>query len=300
MSDIEPIKISTLKQFKWYAIDSYIEHLAEIGDNRVSKEEPTEAAKKGTKIHGKEFGLIVTSKTETPDDKALEIAQNENVVATNYNNYQIQGAPDEVENIRNSNYRIKELKTTTFDDKNWFKKYSIPPSEFQANLYTWMLDVRDIPIEDPLIVVKKQEDPEEEWFTYECSYDRQDVENELDFIFDKFENPKKLEQYKPDEWKCKNKSHWNQYKKIMSGEEVTQSDSNNIHFYQWEIKQEDMAVVYSENLEVDQEFDMSREGKKYKMNVFRLIDDIPEYIQNDLDGDYDLGLAQALEVKSYE
>jgi len=207
--------VSNLKQFKWCAIDSYIEHLAEIGDERVSLDESTAAMERGTEIHGKRFGLRVSIRPETPDDKALELAQAERIVATNYGDYQIQGAPDQVDETEDGSYRIVEMKTTTFDNEDWYRRYSIPPASFQSRLYTWMLDVRGIPMDDPIVIVKQQDSLDDIWIAEICSYDRHEVEDQLDFIFDKFENPETLAQYRPAEWKCKNKSHWEQYKQIM-------------------------------------------------------------------------------------
>jgi len=214
--DLEPIKISTLKQFKWCAIDSYIEHRAEIGDKRISLSEPTEAMERGTEIHGTRFGLYVTLQSETPyTDEALELAKNERTVATNYEGYQIQGTPDRVDETDDGRYRIVEMKTTTFDDEDWYRRYSIPHAAFQAKLYTWMLDIRGIPMDDPIVIVKQQDDPDNIWIANICPYDCQEVEEQLDFIFDKFENPEKLAQYRPADWKCENKNHWQQYKRIM-------------------------------------------------------------------------------------
>lgn len=66
-----------------------------------------------------------------------------------------------------------------------------------------------------MVIVKQQDDLENTWISEICTYDRQEVESQLDFIFDKLENPEKLAQYRPAEWKCKNKSHWSQYTQIM-------------------------------------------------------------------------------------
>ncbi|QIO25293.1 PD-(D/E)XK nuclease family protein [Haloarcula sp. JP-L23] len=214
MSDLEPIKASTLSQFEWCPIDAFIEHLKEIGDNRVeSTAKSTEALKAGEALHENSFGLAVSVKSEDSGDSILEKMKAERVTAINYSDFQIQGAPDEVQ-VKGNSVRVADMKTTEWNGKSSYREHILPPSAFQVRIYSWMLShVPGITVENPEVVVKQRESGSaREWFTEEIKYDREETEEKINRVLSLFENPKQLPPLRPDEdWKCKNDDHWEQF-----------------------------------------------------------------------------------------
>lgn len=215
----EPIKASTLSQFYWCAIESYIEHLRELGDERVGPKKETVEMKEGESFHEQSFGLYVTQMEEDTGRTILERMKDGKVTAVNHGDYQIQGAPDEVVQEKDGTAKIKELKTTTNDvDKNFYEKYQMPRHRFQVQIYSWMLvKVPDISVENPIITVKKRKEGQAEyWYEKEVEFDKREVEGKIDEVLELFQSPEKLADYRPSvDWKCKNDNHWDLYRQIV-------------------------------------------------------------------------------------
>ena len=199
--DIGPIKASTLSTFEWNPVDAFIEHLKEIGDPRVeSTAKDSEALRKGEEAHGKSFGLLVSVKSEDTGDEILENMKAERVAAINYGDYQIQGAPDTVV-VDGDIVRVEDMKTTGWDDREFWEEHQLPPAEFQVQIYSWMLShVLDVTVENPRINVKQREDGEvTDWFTHEVEYNCEAVEERLDHVLSMLEQPTELPPLRPDE-----------------------------------------------------------------------------------------------------
>lgn len=209
--EIEPIKASTLSTFEWNPVDSFIEHLKEIGDHRVeSVAKESDALSQGEAAHGKSFGLLVSVMNEDTGEEILEKMQAERVTAINYNEYQIQGAPDTVI-VDGDTVRVEDLKTTGWDDRNFWEQHQLPPAAFQVQVYSWMLShVPDITVENPRINVKRREDSDVvDWFTHEVEYNREDVEEQLDYVLSMLKQPTELPPLRPDEdWKS---DYWEEF-----------------------------------------------------------------------------------------
>ena len=209
--DIEPIKASTLSTFEWNPVDAFIEHLKEIGDPRVeSTAKDSESLRKGEEAHGKSFGLLVSVKSEDTGDEILENMKAERVAAINYGDYQIQGAPDTVV-VDGDIVRVEDMKTTGWDDREFWEEHQLPPAEFQVQIYSWMLShVLDVTVENPRINVKQREDGEvTDWFTHEVEYNREAVEERLDHVLSMLEQPTELPPLRPDEdWKS---DYWDEF-----------------------------------------------------------------------------------------
>ncbi|MFB6216073.1 MAG: PD-(D/E)XK nuclease family protein [Candidatus Aenigmatarchaeota archaeon] len=218
MDDVEPIKASTLKQFYWCAIDAYIEHLKEVGDERVSVEaKQSKALEQGERLHDGSFGLRVHPMEEDSGKRILEKMKNERVTAVNHRGYQIQGAPDEV--VENGDtVRIEDMKTTSWDDKQSYLQYQFPPAKFQVQIYSWMISrVPNIEVENPIVQVKRREGGDAvDWFEKEAKFDKEEVEEKIDKVLDLFDEPEKLKEYRPSvDWKCRNDDHFEKYKQIV-------------------------------------------------------------------------------------
>lgn len=214
MSELEPIKASTLSQFEWCPIDAFIEHLKEIGDDRVdATSKSSEALQAGEALHDNSFGLRVTSMTEDTGGVILDKMRAERVTAVNHGDYQIQGAPDAVQ-VEDDSVQVVDMKTTGWDGKSAYKEHQLPPSAFQVRIYSWMLShVPEVTVMDPQVVVKRRENGSAtEWFSEEVEYDRDETEAKIERVLSLFDHPKELPELRPEEdWKCKNDDHWMQF-----------------------------------------------------------------------------------------
>lgn len=214
MTDIEPIKASTIKQFEWCPVEAFIEHLKEIGDERVvASPKSSEALRAGEALHDKTFGLYVTKKKEDTGREILEKMKRERVTAINHGDYQIQGAPDNVI-VEGDTVQVTDMKTTGWDSKAAYREHQMPPAAFQVRIYSWMLShVLGVTVENPKVVVKQRENgTATDWFTEEVEYSRSDTEQKIERVLSLFENPKKLPALRPEEdWKCANDDHWEQF-----------------------------------------------------------------------------------------
>lgn len=218
MDDIEPVKASTLGQFYWCAIESYIEHLKEIGDDRVTGGgKDSEALREGERLHDTSFGMRVRTMVEDTGEQILEKMKQERVTAVNHGNYQIQGAPDTVIQ-EGDEVNIRDMKTTGWDDRNSYIRYQIPPARFQVQIYSWMLShVSEINILNPVIEVKQRVDGSAvDWFEYEVDFNAENVEAEIDRVLNLYQNPRKLVDLRPSvAWRCRDEDHWEQYQRIV-------------------------------------------------------------------------------------
>lgn len=209
--DIEPIKTSTLSKFEWNPVDAFIEHLKEIGDSRVeSTAKESEALRQGEEAHRKSFGLLVYPINEDTGEEILEKMKAERVTAINYGDYQIQGALDTVV-VDGDSARVEDMKTTGWDDREFWEQHQLPPAKFQVQIYSWMLShVPDITVENPRINVKRRDDGDVvDWFTHEVEYDRDDIEEQLDYVLSMLEQPTELPPLRPDEdWKS---DYWDEF-----------------------------------------------------------------------------------------
>lgn len=221
--DIEPIKASTLSTFEWNPVDAFIEHRKEIGDDRVeSTPKDTEALRQGEAAHGKSFGLLVSVMDEDTGDEILEKMRAERVTAINYGDYQIQGAPDTV-TVEGDTVRVEDLKTTGWDDREFWEQHQHPPAAFQVQIYSWMLShVLDITVANPRIIVKQRDSGEvSDWFTQEVEYDREDVEEQLDHVLSMLEQPTELSPLRPDEdWKS---DYWDEFLSLALADDDQQT-----------------------------------------------------------------------------
>lgn len=208
---LEPIKASTLATFEWNPVDAFIEHLKEIGDDRVrSTSKESEALRQGEAAHGKSFGPLVSVKGEDTGEEILEKMRAERVTAINYGDYQIQGAPDAV-TVEGDTVRVEDMKTTGWDDREFWEEHQLPPAAFQVKIYSWMLSrVPDVTVENPRINVKQREVGEvSDWFTTEVEYDRDEVEEQLDYVLSMLEQPTELPPLRPEEdWKS---DYWDEF-----------------------------------------------------------------------------------------
>lgn len=218
MSDIEPVKASTLGQFYWCAIESYIEHLKEIGDNRVTGgSKDSKALREGEKLHTKTFGMRVHPMEEDTGDDILEKMKQERVTAVNHDDFQVQGAPDTVKQ-QGDTVQVRDMKTTGWDDKSFYNQHQVPPAEFQVQIYSWMLTrVPGLEVQNPIIEVKQREDGQAvDWFKHEVEFDREETEDKIDRVLNLYRNPEELEELRPSaDWKCRNDDHWEQYQRIV-------------------------------------------------------------------------------------
>lgn len=218
MTGIEPIKASTLAQFYWCAIEAYITHLKEIGDDRVTGgSKDSEALREGEKLHARSFGLRVHPMEEDTGGTILEKMTQERVTAVNHGNYQVQGAPDTVTHDGDT-ARVRDMKTTGWDDRSFYLLHQGPPAEFQVQIYSWMLSrVPGIEVLNPVIQVKQREDGRAiDWFEHEVEYDQDEVGDKIDRVLTHFQEPEKLEELRPSaDWKCRNDDHWEQYQRIV-------------------------------------------------------------------------------------
>jgi len=223
MTSVEPIKASTIKQFEWCPVEAFIEHLKEIGDERVAAtSKSSEALRAGEELHDSTFGLHVVEKEEDTGREILEKMERERVTAINHGQYQIQGAPDEVI-VDGDSVRVTDMKTTGWDNKSAYREHQLPPAAFQVQIYSWMLShVSNLTVKNPKVVIKQRKNGTAvDWFTEEVNYDRSETENKIERVLSLFESPKKLPELRPEEdWKCNNDDHWEQF---ISG--VALSDS---------------------------------------------------------------------------
>ncbi|TMT79135.1 hypothetical protein E2L06_20195 [Haloterrigena sp. H1] len=214
VADVEPIKVSTLAEFEWDPVDAYIEHLKEINDPRVeSKAKESPALEAGEELHGSSFGLLVTPKAEDTGRQILEKMRVERVTAINHGDYQIQGAPDEVV-LKGDSVRVEDLKTTNWDDREFWETHQLPPAALQLRIYSWMLShVPDVSVEDPVVHVKRREDGEAvDWFTHEVNFDYDETEQQIDRVLSLFERPAELWNRRSHaEWKA---DYWPEYREL--------------------------------------------------------------------------------------
>lgn len=212
--EVEPIKASTLSQFEWCPVESFIEHLKEIGDDRVpSTSKSSDALQAGEALHGNSFGLRVRVMEEDTGETIVEKMAAERVTAINHGDYQIQGAPDEVQ-IDGDTVRVVDMKTTGWDDRAPYEEHQLPPSAFQVQIYSWMLShAPDVTVLNPRVAVKQRENgTATDWFTEEVEFDRDETEEKIERVLSLFESPTELPERRPDEdWKCKNDDHWQQF-----------------------------------------------------------------------------------------
>jgi len=214
MTSVEPIKASTIKQFEWCPVEAFIEHLKEVGDERVTAtSKSSEALRAGEKLHEGTFGLRVVEQEEDTGREILEKMKRERVTAINHGQYQIQGAPDEVI-VDGDSVRVTDMKTTGWDSKSAYREHQLPPAAFQVRIYSWMLShVPNIAVKNPKVVIKQRKnDTAVDWFTEEIEYDRSETEEKIEQVLSLFETPKKLPELRPEEdWKCNNDDHWEQF-----------------------------------------------------------------------------------------
>lgn len=222
MSDIEPIKASTLSEFELNPVDAYVEHLKEIDDSRVdSTPKDSEALRKGEDAHEGSYGMMVYPMDEDEGEDILEKMKVGEVTAINHRGYQIQGAPDTV--ITESNVvRVEEMKTTGMNKRYW-KEHILPSAAFQVCIYSWMIShVPDITVENPRIDVKKRKDGTlSDWFTHEVKYDNDETEDKIDHVLSMFEQPKELGSLRPEEdWK---NDYWDEFRRLGFSDDSQQS-----------------------------------------------------------------------------
>lgn len=213
-SEFEPIKASTLSLFEWNPVDAFIEHLKEIGDPRVSSTpKESEAVQEGEKLHEESFGLLVTVMQEDTGKEILEKMQAERVTAINYGDYQIQGAPDEVI-VDGTSVWVEDLKTTGWDNREFWEQHQLPSAAFQVQIYSWMLSQFDgVSVKNPQINVARRENGDAvDWFTHEVRYDRSEVEEKIDKVLTLLKEPTELPSLRPEEdWK---NDHWDEFTRL--------------------------------------------------------------------------------------
>jgi hypothetical protein len=159
---------------------------------------------------------------EDTGDEILEKMRAERVTAINYGDYQIQGAPDTV-TVEGDTVRVEELKTTGWDDREFWEQHQLPPAAFQVQIYSWMLShVPDITVANPRIIVKQRDSGEvSDWFTQEVEYDREDVEEQLDHVLSMLEQPTELSPLRPDEdWKS---DYWDEFLSLALADDDQQT-----------------------------------------------------------------------------
>jgi len=219
--NLEAIKATTLSKFEWNPVDAFVEHLKEIDDPRVAQTtSESQAQQAGEALHDKSFGLFVSVKQEDTGDTILEKMRAERVTAINHNDYQIQGAPDHVI-VEGDTVRVEDMKTTSWDDKDFWKQHQLPQAAFQVRIYSWMLShVPNITVQNPQIAVKQRKDGSSvDWFTYEVEYEQEDTEGHINYVLSMLEQPTELAPLRPEEdWK---NEYWDEFIKLAL------SDKNN-------------------------------------------------------------------------
>lgn len=214
----EPIKASTLSTYEWNPVDAYIEHLKEIGDTRVSSTpKDSEALQEGEALHEDSFGLMVALKEEDTNNLLLEKMRHGSVAAVNHGEYQIQGAPDTVV-VDDGSVRVEDMKTTGWDNRDFWEEHQLPSAAFQVRIYSWMLShVPDVEVENPRIAVKQREGGEAvDWFTHEVEYETEETEEDIEHVLSMLEKPKELAPLRPDEdWK---NDYWDEFLNLAVAE----------------------------------------------------------------------------------
>ena len=195
MTGVEPIKASTIKQFEWCPVEAFIEHLKEVGDERVTAtSKSSEALRAGEKLHEGTFGLRVVEQEEDTGREILEKMKHERVTAINHGQYQIQGAPDEVI-VDGDSVRVTDMKATGWDSKSAYREHQLPPAAFQVRIYSWMLShVPNIAVKNPKVVIKQRKnDTAVDWFTEEIEYDRSETEKKSSRFFPSLRPPRNFQ-----------------------------------------------------------------------------------------------------------
>jgi len=223
----EPIKASTLATFEWNPVDAFIEHLKEIGDTRVaSTPKDSEALQQGEALHEDSFGLLVSLKEEDTGENLFEKMQAGRVAAVNHGDYQIQGAPDTVI-MDDDTIRVEDMKTTGWDEREFWEEHQLPSAAFQVRIYSWMLShVPNVEIENPQIAVKQREDGTAvDWFTHEVEYEKEKTEEKIEYVLSMLEQPKELAPLRPDEdWK---NEYWDEFLSLA----LTEADQQTLGDY---------------------------------------------------------------------